>query len=352
MIAEVTPFTPENSLPSRTSILVAAARAFGSRDPDDGVRNPDFLADTLIGPDELALISDHPLSRGLRQDYAEASQNPAIAILTSLMILRTRFIDEALKRAVKHGATQIVILGAGFDSRAYRFRDLLEHCQVIEVDAESTQEYKIRRIQATLGEAPSNLTYVSVDLANDDIGDALKAGGLREGAKSFYISEGVIMYLPEKSVREMLQVVASHSAIGSSIVLDYANSLGIEIAKQYPQGPVGIAASWGEPWIFGVPGANGDDFFRELGFDPGVPLSMDNPDVIKRYAVRRDGTTYAAHALQKIRAEAQARAQSGAASPIPANVLEAHKAAAAAGGVYWLAEVTVSSNPYPTVAAM
>jgi methyltransferase (TIGR00027 family) len=130
----------ESGLPSRTSILVAAARAFGFRDPDEGVRNPDWIADRLIGPDELALISDHPFGKGLLQDYPEAIQNPFVAGFAGQMILRTRFIDAALLRAVKNSATQIVILGAGFDSRAYRFRELLKDCRVFEVDAEPTQE--------------------------------------------------------------------------------------------------------------------------------------------------------------------------------------------------------------------
>ena len=332
---------PHDGLPSRTSILVAAARAFGARDPDPGVRNPDFLADTLIGPDELALISGHPFSTGLVQDYAEAIQNPAIAILASLMILRTRFIDEALKRAVEGGATQIVILGAGFDSRAYRFRDLLKHCRVIEVDAAPTQDYKKRRIQATLGEVLPNLTYVGLDFAKDGIRDALKVGGFREGERAFYIWEGVSMYLPEKSVREMLRMVASHSAPGSSIVLDYTNSLGIEII-QNPQGPASMPASWGEPWIFGVPGTNGEELFRELGFDPLVLLSMNSPEVIKRYAIRSDGTTYAARAVEKMRAEALERTRAGTANPLSDSVLEAQRAIAAGGGIYWLAELTVS----------
>ena len=331
--------TEQKALPSRTSILVAAARAFGSRDPDPGVRNPDFLADKLIGPDELSLISDHPLSKGLQQDYAEASQNPAIVVLASLMILRTRFIDEALKHAVEGGASQIVILGAGFDSRAYRFRDLLKACHVIEVDAGATQEYKKRRIQAILGEAPSNVTYLSVDFAQDRLSDVLKEGGFLEGTKSFYIWEGVSMYLSDHNVRDVLQTVASLSAPGSSIVLDYANSLGIEITKQYSA--AAIPRSWGEPWIFGVPVAKGTGFFRELGFDPGVPLSMNNPEVIKRYAVRRDGTTYAAHVVEKMRVEAQERAQAGADSPSTANILEIQKAITSAGGVYWLAELTI-----------
>jgi methyltransferase (TIGR00027 family) len=342
--------TQQDDLPSRTSILVAAARAFGSRDPDPGVRNPDHLADKLIGPDELDLIRDQPLSQGLKQDYAEASQNPAIAGFVSLMILRTRFIDQAMQRAVANGASQIIILGAGFDSRAYRFTDLLQHCQLFEVDTENTQQYKRRRVHATLGDPPPNLTYVSVDFAKDNLSTALTAHGFRNGAKTFYIWEGVCMYLPEKSVRETLQMVASHSAPGSSLVLDYTSSLGIEISKQIPQGPVAVAASWGEPWIFGVPGTNGADFFRELGFDPGVPVSMNNPEVIKRFAVRSDGTTYAGHVMARMRAEAQAQAEAGTAPPIPAHVLDAQKAIAAAGGTYWLAELTVPSTSHaPTV---
>ena len=91
----------EHRLPSRTSILVAAVRAFGSREPDENVRNPDSLADLLMGPSELALISPHPISTALKQDYAEASENPAIVLFTITMLWRTRFIDDALQRAAE-----------------------------------------------------------------------------------------------------------------------------------------------------------------------------------------------------------------------------------------------------------
>ena len=58
-----------NGLPSRTSILTAAARALGSREPDASVRNPDWVADRLIGPAELALIADHPDQHGARPGF-------------------------------------------------------------------------------------------------------------------------------------------------------------------------------------------------------------------------------------------------------------------------------------------
>ena len=130
-----------NGLPSRTSILTAAARAFGSREPDASVRNPDWVAERLVGQAELALIADHPISTALDRDFEDAIHDPDVFGLAWLMLVRTRFIDERMERAVRGGATQVVILGAGFDTRAHRFTDLLKDVAVIEVDYGSTQEY-------------------------------------------------------------------------------------------------------------------------------------------------------------------------------------------------------------------
>ena len=80
-----------NGLPSRTSILTAAARAFGSREPDASVRNPDWVADRLIGKAELDLIADHPISKALDQDFQEAMNDPDIFGFAWLMLVRTRF---------------------------------------------------------------------------------------------------------------------------------------------------------------------------------------------------------------------------------------------------------------------
>src|SRR5437773_10750517 len=126
--------------PSRTSITVAALRAFGSREPDVAVRNPDYLAQRLLGPSQLALIKDHPIAAALQQDYGEARRNREVSGMANLLLIRTRFIDDHLLRAIENGASQVVILGAGFDTRAYRFADLLKDKLVIEVDYQSTQE--------------------------------------------------------------------------------------------------------------------------------------------------------------------------------------------------------------------
>src|SRR6185369_15975044 len=179
-----------NGLPSRTSILTAAARAFGSREPDISVRNPDWVAARLIGPPELALIPEHPISKALDRDFQDAICDPDIFGFAWLMLVRTRFIDERMERALRGGATQLVILGAGFDTRAHRFTELLKDVAVIEIDYGATQEYKKRRVKAALGGAPANVVYAPIDFTRDSLGNVLRRAGFERRRKTYLICEG------------------------------------------------------------------------------------------------------------------------------------------------------------------
>ncbi len=137
------------------------------------------------------------------------------------MLVRTRFIDERLREAVRNGDRQIVVLGAGFDSRAYRLREVLHRARVFEVDFGPTQEYKKRRISEVLGSLPGNVVYVPIDFTRDSLREVLQKAGYRSDQVSFFIWEGVSFYLPEEAVRGTLTYVATHSAQGSSIVADF-----------------------------------------------------------------------------------------------------------------------------------
>ena len=89
------------------------------------------------------------------------------------------FIDERMERAVRGGATQLVILAAGFDTRAHRFPELLKDAVVIEVDYGATQEYKKRRVGEALGGAPANLVYAPIDFTRESLGEALRRAGFQ-----------------------------------------------------------------------------------------------------------------------------------------------------------------------------
>jgi hypothetical protein len=150
----------EPEKPSKTSIWVLAARAVGAHDPDPTVRNPDWLAERFLGPDERAQIPENYAVRALDQDYRTVMKDPTMGALVRAMTVRTRFMDDHLLRAVAAGAVQVVNLGAGFDSRAWRFRSELRNTRIFEVDYGPTQEYKRRRVAAVIGPAPQNLVYV------------------------------------------------------------------------------------------------------------------------------------------------------------------------------------------------
>ena len=135
---------------SRTSIYVAAGRAVGAREPDPSVRNPDYLAEKLLG-DPSMLGVDHPAVRALSLSYDEAMKDVEVVSTVRMMTIRTRFIDDALERAIAGGATQVLILGAGFDSHAYRCQELLARVNVFEVDRPAMQAVKKQRVNDVLG---------------------------------------------------------------------------------------------------------------------------------------------------------------------------------------------------------
>jgi methyltransferase (TIGR00027 family) len=324
-----------NGLPSRTSILTAAARAFGSREPDASVRNPDWVAAKLIGPAELALIAAHPLGKALDQDFQHAINDPDVFGFTWLMLVRTRFIDERMERAIRGGATQLVILGAGFDTRAHRFSELLNDSVVIEIDYGSTQEYKIRRVEATFGGAPANIVYAPIDFTRESLGEVLRRAGFRRDRNTYFICEGVSMYVPEEGMKETLRAIAAESAPGSMLLLEYLNRTGIDLMRKYPMGMIKNAIDWGEPFVFGVPDGQDREFFLEAGLQLGETLKIGSPESVNRYAMRQDGSYYGAH-LAKVFEE---RRQAALQAMDEAGRQQAAQSASSSG--YWLAELSV-----------
>jgi methyltransferase (TIGR00027 family) len=325
----------DNGLPSRTSILTAAARALGSREPDASVRNPDWIAERLIGPAELALIADHPISRALDQDFEDAMNDPDVFGFVWLMLVRTRFIDELMERAVRGGATQLVILGAGFDTRAQRFAELLKDVTVIEIDYGATQAYKKGRVEAALGGAPANVVYAPIDFARESLGEVLRRAGFQSARKTYFICEGVSMYVPEDGMKETLRAIAAESAPGSALLLEYINRGGLDLLRKHPQGMIKNAFDWGEPFVFGVPDGQDREFFLEAGLELGEALKIGGPESVKRYAMRQDGTHYGAHLAKAF----QQRNEAAMKAMTEADRQQVARAAATSG--YWLAELAV-----------
>ena len=301
---------PQEEPISKTAIWVAAARAIGAREPDPAVRNPDCLAEALLG-DPAALEREIPIVEYLAGSYAAAMQEIEVAGTVRAMTERTRFIDQALQRAVADGASQFMILGAGLDSRAYRFAQLLAHARVYEVDRPQTSAFKQAHVAAALGSAPANLTYVGADLQRETLPDALARHGYDPSRRTFVVMEGLTMYVPEQPLRDIFGFLATH-APGSSMVFDFATRAMIEglgkvdLGKIPPANRPPIERFMNmirhEPWVFGIALDAEREFLAGLSLQLRELLTVGSEESVRRYLTREDGTTLGAEAQAKTEA--------------------------------------------------
>jgi methyltransferase (TIGR00027 family) len=201
-----------------------------------------------------------------------------------------------------------VVLGAGFDTRAYRLHELLSGVQVFEVDRPATQERKRRRIQeltpGVIGALPSNLTYAPFDFRHEKPGDALVRSGYDAAVKTYFIWEGVTMYLPEDVIRETFTWIAGHAASGSGVVFDYVYASVIPMVSnipmdKIPEGMRDMFLRWkrlleNEPWLGGLPGGEEAAYLKNLGLEAREILAMGGAEAEKRYLTRADGSVFGA----------------------------------------------------------
>jgi methyltransferase (TIGR00027 family) len=260
----------EPGLPSKTSILTTALRAIGARSPDPELRNPDYLAIRFLGQKERAVLTDFPTD-AVDFDFQHAIQRLSAEdrISVTTMFIRTKFIDSVLDEALQSQDGQAIILGAGFDSRGYRFADRLRNVRFLEVDYGPTQEYKKQRVKEILGALPKRVRYVPMDFTKDDLLTQLRKAGYSERVESLFIWEGVTQYIPEASIKSTLDFVRHHSAPGSKIVFDYSLSSDSRINNPHTR-----FAAWGEPWIFGFPGGSAGEYVRRNGSAVVSDISM------------------------------------------------------------------------------
>lgn len=132
------------------------------------------------------------------------------------IVLRVAFIDAVIAQA---SARQVVVLGAGLDTRAWRL-EALRGARVFEVDHPATQAYKHERA-GLLGAPVTEVRYVPVDFTRDDLPSALRAAGYEPEVPTVWVWEGVTMYLDDAALRGTLRAIRALSAPGSTLLAHY-----------------------------------------------------------------------------------------------------------------------------------
>ena len=135
---------------------------------------------------------------------------------------RTAYFDQIFARALREDILQVVILGAGYDSRAYRFADLISTTHVFEVDAPPTQQRKQACLEQANVSIPSQVRFVPIDFETHNLRDILVTAGFDQTKRALFIWEGVSYYLSVAAVDNILTCITALAPAGSSLAFDYA----------------------------------------------------------------------------------------------------------------------------------
>ena len=180
----------------------------------------------------------------------------------TFVVARCRYIDEYLQERLHAGTAQVVVLGAGLDSRAYRGELRTRAIRTFEVDHPATQASKIKRVKRIFGTLPAHAVYVSLDFNRETL-DRLLFEGFDQSLKTLFIWEGVTLYLEPEAIDATLAWIRLYACSGSALIFDYQDTS--TLARRH-RGYALLNRLTGEKRIFGIEPGQITPFLHERGF--------------------------------------------------------------------------------------
>ena len=221
--------------PSRTAWAAAAHRA-AHQVLEQGRIFADPLALRILGEDAETVVR-------------KVEERPSGRRMRIFIAVRTRFAEDALAAAVERGVRQVVALGAGLDTYAYR-TTLRDRLRIFEVDHPTTQAWKRQRLADAAIPIPSSLTFAPIDFEHQTLAEGLAAAGFDSAQQTFFTWLGVVPYLTEEAVWSTLRFIASLPN-GAHVVFDYSDppaSLSAEARISHERRATHVA-ELGEAWL-------------------------------------------------------------------------------------------------------
>jgi methyltransferase (TIGR00027 family) len=270
---------------STTAGYTCFTRACATRERDERFRGPDEMAEILL-PLGARLALNVPL---LRRFFIKKLAPPGIY---EYVLARTKLLDEVFVQALANRFFQVVLLGAGFDTRALRFARLNQGTKIFELDIQTTQHPKIDILARKKLALPPELVFVSIDFNRQSLADALIGAGYVQNQMSLFLWEGVTMYLTAEAVDSTLAFIRTTTAEGIIVAFDYIYASVLRRENRYygEKEIFDTVSKAGEGWTFGIEEGAIGGFLAERGF--GL-LSHHTPSELeKRYLVADDGTLF------------------------------------------------------------
>lgn len=244
---------------SRTAAFTCVSRASSFYEKSPYYKSNDYIAPKLLPRFLQPLIKSKQIRSFLMKKLGPIG-------IYEYVIARTKMIDQIFINAVSNNFDQVLLFGAGFDTRGIRLVDTYEEIEIFELDVTTTisdklKQYKKRKID------PGKVKYVEIDFNTEKIQDRLKPAGFKYDKKTLYILEGVTMYLNESAIDMDFEFIKESAGKGSEVVFDYIYKSVLE-EKNLKYGERKIyqrVKKSGEGWTFGIEKEEIHSFLRQRG---------------------------------------------------------------------------------------
>jgi methyltransferase (TIGR00027 family) len=245
---------------SRTAEWTCFSRAASSLESESHYRSDDHIA-LLLVPTFLRVLLHIPL---IRRFCCRVIPPKGIYEYT---IARTKYIDAVFKEVLAKGFDQILVLGAGFDTRVLRFQAETEGTIIFELDIPITQRAKLGQYAKRGLRIPANVKFIPIDFDKESLSAKLEEAGFVRGGRSLFVLEGLVMYLQAESVDETFKVIERFAGEGSEVVFDYVRGPVLRQEGLYygEKEIVKSVAKAGERWNFGIEDKDLEQFLKCYG---------------------------------------------------------------------------------------
>ena len=245
---------------SSTAGFVTYFRACSHKERDARFRGPDYLAQMFHAGAEKYLLRLSFLLLPFMKRRVPGTYGWVAA--------RTFFFDEVFGEAAEDEISQIVIMGAGFDTRAYRFQDSLGDTVVYELDLPEIQSIKVERLKNMQITHPGNIRYVPIDFTKDVLFEKLEEAGYSSSERSLFLWEGVTEYLTDAAVDSTMRSIRDNAPPGSFLAFSYIYRSVVDGTREYygTKKILKTVAGTGEPYRFGIPEGEIETFLSDRGY--------------------------------------------------------------------------------------
>ena len=254
--------------PSESATLLAFCRALAAKDEREEIKGADYLAELFLTEEAKKALKDNASRKWTIQKLITSPKY-------GFSIARTAYIDNLFKKYLSERTPQIVILGAGYDTRSYRFNDFLGTTKIFEVDIQSTQKSKFEILKKNEIEISQNITFVSINFETENLEEVLLKAGFIKGTKTLFIWEGVTYYLTDDAIKRILKFINTLSPKGSVVCFDY-------LAEKID------SMNAAEPYRFIIGKEKVRLLLSEYGFE--IIEHIDYLEMEKRYLTLKDGS--------------------------------------------------------------